>query len=68
MDADDERLADALRAVLTPDAVAAISVGLGAMRIRDAGVARQTEWLHDHLVTMVGGPGEVARVADELGL
>ena len=65
---DDERLAEALRDALSPEAVAAIAACLRCARTDDASVDRQVEWFRGQLVAMLGGRDEHARLAAGSGL
>lgn len=64
----EEVLRDALRANLSPAAVAAIAAYLQPAHTKDASVNRQLAWFQDLLVEALGGDEAFNRIADEVGL
>ncbi len=65
----DERvLFDALRDNLSPQAVAAVVAYLQPAETSNPEVNHQLRWLAERPTELVGGPDELARLTDELGL
>ena len=67
-DIDEQDLMDALRDNLSPQAVAAVVAYLQPAKTDNAEVNRQLRWLAERLTELVGGPEQLARLTDELGL
>ncbi len=65
---DEQALFDALQDNLSPQAVAAIVAYLQPAKTENAEVNRQLRWLAERLTELVGGPDELNRLTDELGL
>ena len=65
---DEQDLFDALKDNLSPQAVAAIVAYLQPARTSNAEVNRQLRWLAERLTDLVGGPEQLDRLTDELGL
>jgi len=65
---DEQVLFDALQDNLSPQAVAAVVAYLQPAQTDNTEVNRQLRWLADRLTELVGGPDELARLTDELGL
>jgi len=61
-------LSDALRENLSPQALAAIVAHLQIVRTNDEAVNAQVRWFADTLVELVGGPEQINRLYDELGI
>jgi hypothetical protein len=65
---DEQDLFDALKDNLSPQAVAAIVAYLQPAHTSNPEVDRQLRWLADRLTDLVGGPEQLDRLTDELGL
>jgi hypothetical protein len=65
---DEQELLDALKDNLSPQAVAAIVAYLQPARTSNPEVDRQLRWLAGRLTDLVGGPEQLDRLTDELGL
>jgi len=65
---DEQDLMDALQDNLSPQAVAAVVAYLQPAKTDNAEVNRQLRWLAERLTELVGGPEQLARLTDELGL
>ncbi|MFO8011899.1 MAG: hypothetical protein R6X20_01200 [Phycisphaerae bacterium] len=65
---DEQDLFDALKDNLSPQAVAAIVAYLQPANTSNPEVNRQLRWLADRLTDLVGGPDQLDRLTDELGL
>ncbi|MFO8012584.1 MAG: hypothetical protein R6X20_04670, partial [Phycisphaerae bacterium] len=65
---DEQDLFDALKDNLSPQAVAAIVAYLQPARTSNPEVDRQLRWLADRLTGLVGGPEQLGRLCDGLGL
>ena len=65
---DEQDLMDALQGNLSPQAVAAVVAYLQPAETDNAEVNRQLRWLAERLTELVGGPEQLARLTDELGL
>jgi hypothetical protein len=65
---DEEDLFDALKDNLSPQAVAAIVAYLQPAQTKNEAVNRQLRWFSDRLTELVGGPGALGGLMDELGL
>jgi len=65
---DEQDLFDALKDNLSPQAVAAIVAYLQPARTSNPEVDRQLRWLADRLTDLVGGPEQLDRLTDGLGL
>ena len=65
---DEQDLFDALKDNLSPQAVAAIVAYLQPARTTNPEVDRQLRWLAGRLTDLVGGPEQLDRLTDELGL
>jgi len=61
-------LTDALRENLSPQTVAAMVAHLESVRTNDEAINRQVRWFADTLVEVVGGPEQLNRLYDELGI
>ena len=62
-----ELLAEAIREVLSPEAVAAIAAHLLAAKTNSSQINRQVAWFTDHLIQMLG-VNEYPRLCERLGL
>jgi len=65
---DEQVLFDALQDNLSPQAVAAIVAYLQPAKTDNTEVNRQLRWLAERLTELVGGPEQLDRLTDELGL
>jgi cytochrome c1 len=65
---DEQVLFDALKDNLSPQAVAAIVAYLQPANTSNPEVNRQLRWLADRLTDIVGGPEQLDRLTDGLGL
>ncbi|MFO8012077.1 MAG: hypothetical protein R6X20_02110 [Phycisphaerae bacterium] len=65
---DEQDLFDALKDNLSPQAVAAIVAYLQPANTSNSEVNRQLGWLSERLTDLVGGPEQLDRLTDELGL
>jgi len=63
-----DSLTEALRENLSPQALAAIVAHLQLVRTNDEAVNRQVRWFADTLIELVGGPEQINRLYDELGI
>jgi len=64
----EDALAEALRANLSPQAVAVIAAYLQPVRTMDEQVLRELQWFSDVLTATVGGDDELNRLCEEVGL
>jgi len=67
-DTREDDLFDAIRENLSPQAVAAVVAYLQPAATNNDAVNRQLRWFADRLTELVGGPEQLARLGDELGL
>lgn len=65
---DEQDLFDALQDNLSPQAVAAVVAYLQPATTNNDAVNRQLRWFAERLTELVGGPEQLARLGDELGL
>jgi len=65
---DEQTLFAALKDNLSPQAVAAIVAYLQPAATNNTEVDRQLRWFADRLTELVGGPEELGRLCDEVGL
>ncbi|HUU84682.1 MAG TPA: hypothetical protein VM243_14375 [Phycisphaerae bacterium] len=61
-------LRDVLRDNLSPQAVAVIVAHIESIRTNNHAVSVQVRWFADTLIELVGGPDQLNRLYDELGI
>lgn len=63
-----ENMTEAIREVLSPEAIALIVAYLDSAECRHPGARREVRWLVDQLTAEVGGPAALSDLYAEIGV